>query len=227
MMAEVEYNPSDGAADILLKAEGLSHAYDYPLYNDVDVTLRAGESTAIQGRSGSGKSTLLHTLSGFLPPLSGRVEVLGRSLYAMSEAERDRFRREKLGIVFQTHYLFKGMTGRQNIEAATLLSGTRIDPWLLERLEIADVIDQKVSELSGGQQQRVSVARVLAKTPIVIFADEPTGNLDKQTAALVIDVLQEYVRKNRAALFVVTHDAAVAQRCEHHFVLEDKRLLPI
>jgi putative ABC transport system ATP-binding protein len=209
---------------ILLQATDLYHAFDYPLYDHVDVTLRAGESVAVQGRSGSGKSTLLHTLSGFLPPLEGHVESLGQDLYAMSEAELEMFRRQKLGIVFQTHYLFKGMTGRQNIEAATQLSGTTIDPWLLERLEIDDVIDQKVSELSGGQQQRVSVARVLAKQPQLIFADEPTGNLDKQTAALVMDVLQEYVRRQEGTLFVVTHDAAIAQRCEHHFVLEEKVL---
>jgi putative ABC transport system ATP-binding protein len=211
-------------SDILLRAIDLSHAFDYLLYSGIDVTLRAGESTAIQGRSGSGKSTLLHTLAGFLPPLSGRVEIMGRNLYAMHEDELEAFRRQELGIVFQTHYLFKGMTGRQNIEAATLLSGTQIDPWLLERLEIDRVIDQKISELSGGQQQRVSVARVLAKEPRLIFADEPTGNLDKQTAALVMDVLQEYIQNRNGSLFVVTHDATIAQRCERHFVLEEKQL---
>lgn len=209
---------------ILLRATELSHAFDYPLYDHVHVTLHAGQSMAVQGRSGSGKSTLLHTLSGFLPPLAGDVEILGEDLYAMSEMELEIFRRQELGIVFQTHYLFKGMTGRQNIEAATLLAGTEIDPWLLERLEIDGVIDQKVGELSGGQQQRVSVARVLAKEPRVIFADEPTGNLDRQTAILVMDVLQEYIRRRKGALFVVTHDAAIAQRCERHFVLEEKML---
>jgi putative ABC transport system ATP-binding protein len=211
-------------SDILLHATDLSHAFDYPLYDHVNVTLHTGESVAVQGRSGSGKSTLLHTLAGFLPPLQGRVAIMGEDVYGMSEVALEVFRRRELGIVFQTHYLFKGMTGRQNIEAATLLAGTTIDPWLLERLEIDGVIDQKVSELSGGQQQRVSVARVLAKEPRLIFADEPTGNLDKQTAELVMDVLQEYIRKREGSLFVVTHDAAIAQRCEHHFILEDKRL---
>jgi putative ABC transport system ATP-binding protein len=211
-------------SDILLRATDLSHAFDYPLYSGIDITLGAGESTAIQGRSGSGKSTLLHTLSGFLPPLTGEVEIMGKNLYAMNEDELETFRQQELGIVFQTHYLFKGMTGRQNIEAATLLSGTQIDPWLLERLEIDRVIDQKISELSGGQQQRVSVARVLAKEPRLIFADEPTGNLDKQTAALVMDVLQEYIQNRSGSLFVVTHDVAIAQRCERHFILEEKQL---
>jgi putative ABC transport system ATP-binding protein len=211
-------------SDILLCATDLSHAFDYPLYSGIDVILRAGESTAIQGRSGSGKSTLLHTLSGFLPPLSGEVEIMGQNLYAMSDDALEGFRRRELGIVFQTHYLFKGMTARQNIEAATLLAGTQIDSWLLERLEIDKVIDQKIGELSGGQQQRVSVARVLSKQPKLIFADEPTGNLDRQTAALVMDVMQEYVRRKNGTLFVVTHDATIAQQCEHHFVLAEKEL---
>ncbi len=211
-------------SDILLQATDLSHAFDYPLYDHVDVVLRAGESVAVQGRSGSGKSTLLHTLSGFLPPLAGQVRILGKDLYAMDEGALERFRRRELGIVFQTHYLFKGMTGRQNIEAATMLAGTKIDPWLLEQLEIDGVIDQKVSELSGGQQQRVSVARVLAKQPRLIFADEPTGNLDKQTAVLVMEVLQAYVRRQSGTLFVVTHDGSIAGRCERHFLLEEKAL---
>ena len=208
----------------LLQAADLSHAFDYPLYDGVSLELHAGESVAVQGRSGSGKSTLLHTLAGFLAPLTGRVEILGRDLYGMSEAEREMFRRTELGIVFQTHYLFKGMTGRQNIEAATQLAGTQLDPWLLERLEIDGVIDQKVGELSGGQQQRVSLARVLAKQPRLIFADEPTGNLDKQTALLVMDVMQEYIRKREGTLFVVTHDGEIAGMCGEHYVLKEKVL---
>jgi len=209
----------------LLRATDLSHAFDYPLYQDVDLTLLPGKSVAVQGRSGSGKSTLLHTLSGFLPPLHGSVAILGRDLYAMDEGERELFRREELGIVFQAHYLFKGMTGRQNIEAAALLAGKQIDPALLEALEIDGVVDQKVGELSGGQQQRISVARVLAKHPRLIFADEPTGNLDKQTAHLVMQVMEEYVRQVDGALFVVTHDETIAHRCDDCFRLTEQRLV--
>ncbi len=210
----------------LLQATDLSHAFDYPLYDGVSLTLHAGESVAVQGRSGSGKSTLLHTLAGFLPPLTGHIEILEHDLYAMDEAEREMFRRTELGIVFQTHYLFKGMTGRQNIEAATELAGTELDPWLLERLEIDEVIDQKVGELSGGQQQRISLARVLAKQPRLIFADEPTGNLDKQTATLVMEVMQEYIHKQEGALFIVTHDGEIAKMCGKYYVLIDRKLKP-
>jgi len=207
-------------SEILLSARGLSHSFDYMLYDGVDVVLRAGESMAIQGRSGSGKSTLLHTLAGFLEPLKGHVEMLGYDVYALDDATLEKLRREEVGIVFQSHYLFKGMTGRENIQAATMLAGTTIDPWLLAKLDIEGVIDQRVSELSGGQQQRVSVARVLSKRPKIIFADEPTGNLDKQTAKLVMDVMQEYITQIDGALFVVTHDRVIADRCQHRMTLE-------
>ncbi len=215
---------SDG---ILLEAQGVAHAFDYPLFEEVSLTLRGGESKAITGRSGSGKSTLLHIFSTFLAPQKGTVRLFGRDIYTLKNAEVEALRRFDLGIVFQFHYLFKGMTGRENLEVATLLAKREIDPWLLERLEIAEVIDRKIGELSGGQQQRVSIARVLAKKPRILFADEPTGNLDKQTAALVIDVLKAYVAKENAGLVLVTHDEEIAKGCDAHYRLRDKRLSPV
>jgi putative ABC transport system ATP-binding protein len=112
----------------------------------------------------------------------------------------------------------------ENIEVATILSGEQVDPALLEKLEITDVMEQKIGELSGGQQQRVSIARVLSKKPRIIFADEPTGNLDTQTATLVMDVLTSYIRSEDAALLLVTHDEAMARRCDTIYRLEDERL---
>jgi len=208
----------------LLQAENLSHQFDYPLYHDINLSLSAGQSAAIVGRSGSGKSTLLHTLSTFLRPDSGRVELFGNDIYRLGDEAIESLRREKLGIVFQAHYLFKGMTGRENIEVASLLSGHNADREILEQLEIEHVIDQKIGDLSGGQQQRVSIARVLSRQPRIIFADEPTGNLDSQTAALVLDVLLRYVEKRSAVLFLVTHDAALASRCDLCYRLEEQRL---
>jgi len=111
-----------------------------------------------------------------------------------------------------------------NIEIATLLSNEAIDNELLERLEIKELMSQKIGELSGGQQQRVSIARVLSKKPTVIFADEPTGNLDKETAKLVMDVLLEYIKKENAALVLVTHDEEMARLCNKSFRLELKEL---
>ncbi|WP_457605208.1 ABC transporter ATP-binding protein [Nitratifractor sp.] len=209
---------------VLLEAHGLRHAFDYPLYEEVSLELHTGESVAVMGRSGSGKSTLLHSLAGLIEPLDGEVCLFGRSLYRLPEEEKERLRRYRTGIVFQAHYLFKGMTGRENVEIAAMLAGQEIAPALLERLEIADVIDQKVGELSGGQQQRISLARVLSKRPKIIFADEPTGNLDNETATLVMEVLHEYVDTNAAALFMVTHDPELAKGCRKVYLLEDRRL---
>jgi len=208
----------------LLEATKLSHSFDYPLYDNVSLTLQGGQSVAIVGRSGSGKSTLLHTLSSFLKPDSGTVTLLGKDIYALNEEDLEQLRRDEMGIIFQAHYLFKGMTGRENIEIASLLSGESSDSGLLRELQIEDVIDQKIGDLSGGQQQRVSIARVLNKKPKIIFADEPTGNLDGQTAMLVIDVLLQYIQRNDAVLFLVTHDDAVASRCDLHYRLEKQAL---
>jgi len=208
----------------LLEATKLSHSFDYPLYRDVDVSLYPGQSMAVVGRSGSGKSTLLHTLSTFLKPDTGTVTLFSEEVYSLTEEKLETLRRDKIGIIFQAHYLFKGMTGRENIEIASLLSDESSDSGLLRELQIEDVIDQKIGDLSGGQQQRVSIARVLSKKPKIIFADEPTGNLDNQTAMLVIDVLLQYIQRNNAVLFLVTHDDAVASRCDLHHRLEDQAL---
>jgi len=117
------------------------------------------------------------------------------------------------------------MSAMHNIEIATLLSNESIDEEILERLEIKELMHQKVGELSGGQQQRVSIARVLSKKPKIIFADEPTGNLDKETADLVMDVLLEYVEKNNAGLLLVTHDEQMASRCDRVYQLKEKVLI--
>ena len=210
-----------------LRAENLAHAFDYPLYADVSLELHGGESVAVMGRSGSGKSTLLHTLAGLIEPLEGRVELFGKDLYGMREEEKERLRRYRTGIVFQQHYLFKGMTGLENVEIAALLAKEPLDEEIFRRLEIDEVIGQKVSELSGGQQQRVSLARVLSKKPRIIFADEPTGNLDRETSELVMRIMLEYVLQEGAALFVVTHDREIAEGCDRRYLLENRQLEPI
>jgi len=154
---------------ILLHASNISHHFDLELYRQVELQLHASESIAIVGRSGSGKSTLLHHCSTFLQPSEGRIMLLDEDVYSLNDAQVERLRRYKLGIIFQFHYLFKGMSARENIEVATMLAGEEISEELLEKLEIEEVMEQKISELSGGQQQRVSIARVLSKRPEVIF----------------------------------------------------------
>ena len=211
----------------ILKGANLGFAYDYALFENVNLTLNAGESTAILGVSGCGKSTLLHILSTLLKPDRGKVIYKQKSLYELSQNELIKIRRLDFGIIFQSHYLFKGFSARENIELASILSNEPIDAAYLEALKISHVLQNKVGELSGGQQQRVSIARVLTKKPHVIFADEPTGNLDKQTANDVMQTLFSYVKQNKAALVLVTHDNDLAAKCDDIYKLENKELLKI
>ncbi|MEA1953452.1 MAG: ABC transporter ATP-binding protein [Campylobacterota bacterium] len=208
----------------LLKATNISHSFDTLLFSNVNFSLNPSESIAIVGRSGSGKSTLLHIFSTFIKPDHGVVKLFDKELYEQSDEAIELLRRYDVGIIFQFHYLFKGMNAMQNVEVATMLSGGEIKDSLLEKLEIKDLMHQKISELSGGQQQRVSVARVLSKSPRIIFADEPTGNLDKETAKLVMDVLLDYIKETDAGLLLVTHDEAMAKRCSTIYKLEETAL---
>ncbi|WP_299041192.1 ABC transporter ATP-binding protein [uncultured Campylobacter sp.] len=211
----------------MLKALNLTHKFDYTLFNDINLDIKPATTTAIMGVSGSGKSTILHILSTLLSPYSGEVIYNNKSLYQLSNSELLKIRRYDFGIIFQAHYLFKGFNGFENIELATILSGQKIDPKLLEALKIDKVVNQKIGELSGGQQQRVSIARVLAKKPKIIFADEPTGNLDQATAKEVMGVIFDYVRNNNAALVLVTHDDDLAKLCDDGYQLANYTLTKI
>ena len=162
----------------LLSAKNLSQSFEYELFSDVSLELNEKDSIAIIGMSGSGKSTLLHVLSSLLKPDSGSVSVFDEDIYAMKSKKLAQIKRDDLGLVFQSHYLFKGFSALENLEVAAMLSKQDIDEELLKRLNIKEVINQKVTELSGGQQPRISIARVLTKNPRVLFVDEPTGNLD-------------------------------------------------
>ena len=211
----------------LLKATNISHCFDTDLFSNVNFSLAPTQSAAIVGRSGSGKSTLLHIFSTFIKPNEGNVTLFDTDVYSMRDKNIEALRRYDIGIIFQFHYLFKGMSAMENIEVATMLSESPIEDALLEKLEIKELMDQKIGELSGGQQQRVSIARVLSKKPRIIFADEPTGNLDKETAELVMDVLLDYIKENNAGLLLVTHDESMSSRCDTLYRLEDKVLKEI
>lgn len=208
----------------LIDARGLSHSFDYLLYEDIDISIERGYSVSVVGKSGSGKSTLLHNLSGFLKPHKGKVFAEGRDIYSIKNREADIIRRYEIGIVFQMHYLFKGMSGRENIELSALMAEREVDREMLKRLDIEHVLDQRASTLSGGQQQRVSIARVLAKQPKMLFADEPTGNLDKENADIVMDALISYIKDKKASLFLVTHDEEMARLCDIVYRLENGKL---
>lgn len=208
----------------ILKGVNLGHSFDYMLFENINLSIKEKESIAILGVSGCGKSTLLHILSSLLKPNSGEIFYESKNLYSLENDEKLKIRRCDFGIIFQSHYLFKGFTAFENIELASIMSKQKIDENLLKRLKIEDVITQKVGELSGGQQQRVSIARVLSKKPRIIFADEPTGNLDKNTANDVIEVIFEYINLNNAALILVTHDENLSKKCSKVYKLDNKIL---
>ncbi|HIP14090.1 MAG TPA: ATP-binding cassette domain-containing protein [Sulfurospirillum arcachonense] len=211
----------------LLSAKNLSHTFEYELFCDVSLSLGTKESIAIIGMSGSGKSTLLHLLSTLLTPQKGSIALFGQDTSSMSKKELSLIKRNKLGIVFQSHYLFKGFSAYENLEVAEILSQKTIEPTLVKNLAIEQCMHQKVTELSGGQQQRVSIARVLTKKPSIIFADEPTGNLDNQTATEVMKLFFDYCEQNSAGMILVTHDNDLAHMCKRVYKLENRELKQI
>jgi len=211
----------------LLSATNIAQSFDYPLFNDINIAIKERESIAILGVSGSGKSTLLHILSTLLKPDSGKVIYRGLDMYAQKNKKLLEIRRKEIGIIFQSHYLFKGFTAEENLQISSLIANKKIDMKIIEKLKIAETMKKNVSLLSGGQQQRVSIARVLIKQPKVIFADEPTGNLDRETANDVMDVMLEYIHERKGGLFIVTHDEKIAARCNTVYRLKDKRLVPV
>lgn len=211
----------------LLEAKNLSHNFDYELFKNINLSLNKKESIAIIGTSGSGKSTLLNILSSLLKPTTGNVVFQSKDLYSLKQNELLKIRRDDFGIIFQAHYLFRGFTAIENLNIATLLSHTNLDIKLLKELNIEHVINQGVGELSGGQQQRLSIARILMKKPKIIFADEPTGNLDKDTANIVMNTLFNYIKENDAGLILVTHEEDLAFRCDKVFKLEELNLKEI
>ncbi len=208
-----------------LHVKNISHEFDYPLFENVNFTLKPKQSMSVVGVSGCGKSTLLHICSTLLKPNSGEVFYNDKSLYKHSDLLK--IRRNDFGIIFQSHYLFKGFSAKENLELATILSDTNLDNELYEKFGIANVLEQNIGELSGGQQQRISIARILSKKPKIIFADEPTGNLDGKTAKEVMDVLFEYIEKNDASLMLVTHDLDLARRCEFAYEIKSKKFKPL
>ena len=211
----------------LLSAKNLSHAFEYELFHDASLELREKETIAIIGASGSGKSTLLHILSTLLESKSGTMSLFGVDVKTLKAKELAQIKRDSLGLVFQSHYLFKGFSAYENLEVAAMLSKQEVDESLLEKLGIKECMEQKVTELSGGQQQRVSIARVLTKKPRIIFADEPTGNLDKKTANDVMKLFFEYVERNAAGMLLVTHDEELAFMCKSVFRLQNKELVKV
>lgn len=211
----------------MLKAHNLSYHYETSLFSSLCLEGGAGEIIAIMGVSGSGKSTLLHILSSFLSPNTGNVFLFNEDIYSLNTDKLLALRRSKIGVIFQNHYLFRGFNGVENLQIASLLSNVPMDYQLLEDFGISHILHQNVGSLSGGQQQRLSIARILTKKPSIIFADEPTGNLDKDTAFSVMDILFKYVKQHNALLIFVTHDITLAKRADKSYCLDNTQFYPI
>ena len=185
----------------------------------LNVTLSEGDDLAITGASGSGKSTLVHLLGGVDAPDSGEITVRGRGIHRMSESERCRWRNQAVGFVYQFHHLLVEFTVLENVAMPLLIAGQRLSAVkgrviaLLEQAGLAARAAHKPHELSGGERQRVAICRAVIPQPQLILADEPTGNLDRETAQRVVDMMLEIKRQSHASLVVVTHDEALARRC--------------
>jgi putative ABC transport system ATP-binding protein len=208
----------------LLEAVDISHNFDYPLFKNINLNIYESQSIAIVGSSGCGKSTLLNILSTLLKPLDGDVLFNKKSIYSLKNDDILKIRREYFGIIFQAHYLFRGFNAKENLEISSILNDTVVDEELLKLLHIDFVMNQNIGTLSGGQQQRLSIARILTKKPKIIFADEPTGNLDKETAKIVFDSLFKYIHLVNGAMVLVTHEMDLAFRCDRVFEIKNQRL---
>ena len=191
----------------------------------VNLEIDVNDFISIMGPSGSGKSTLLHLLSGLDRPTSGTLTYDGKDIYSFSDKELSSFRRQRIGFIFQQFNLLPVLTAKENIIMPLLLDKKQPDEAYLEQLSqmlgIHDRLTHLPHELSGGQQQRVAIARALIARPDIIFADEPTGNLDSKSGSEVMELLQNIWKKMGTKLVVITHDSRVAQMADRQFVIVD------
>ncbi len=195
----------------------------------VSLQLRAGEFTAVMGPSGSGKSTLMHLLAGLDTPDAGAVHIAGEDITRMSDRELTRLRRKHIGFIFQSFNLLPTLSAQENVTLPLAIAGRRPEPHvvdaLLERMGLTERRDHKPAQLSGGQQQRVAIARALICRPTVLFADEPTGNLDSSSGASVLELLREAVDRDGQTTVMVTHDERAAAIADRVIGLADGRIV--
>jgi putative ABC transport system ATP-binding protein len=219
--------------DSIVRAERLgkqvaSPAGDLVILSDVDVDVRRGESVAIVGVSGSGKSTLLGLLAGLDLPSTGRVLLSGSDLNTLDEDGRARLRSRRVGFVFQSFQLLPSLTALENVMLPLELGGSAEPDGaaraMLGQVGLAARLDHYPNQLSGGEQQRVAIARAFAADPELLFADEPTGNLDQRTGGQIIDLLFRLNRERGTTLVLVTHDHAIADYCDRVLTLSGGRI---
>ena len=217
----------------IVKAVGLTKqvstgATTLTILHDISLEIAAGEACAILGASGSGKTTLLALLAGLDVPTAGEVRINGVELFALDEDGRARLRRNQVGFVFQSFQLLPALTAVENVMLPLELAGNhgargKATAWLA-RVGLAERLEHYPRQLSGGEQQRVAVARAFATEPRLLFADEPTGNLDSATGEEIISLMFALNRESHTTLLLVTHDEAIARRCPRQLKLAAGRL---
>src|SRR5438067_11329136 len=193
----------------------------------ISMQISPGEAVFLSGASGAGKTTLLYTLAGLERPKSGTVEFEGRNLYNGSSTSQARFRNKKMGFVFQGYFLLPELTALENVSLPGMIGRSSTKNAAEESLAavgLADRMQHLPAELSGGEQQRVAIARALANDPDIIFADEPTGNLDSATGGTIVDLLLNLARERKKSLLIVTHDTGLATRGDRELHIKDGRI---
>jgi putative ABC transport system ATP-binding protein len=195
----------------------------------IDLQVPSGELTAVMGPSGSGKSTLMHILAGLDKPTSGSVHIAGTEITTLDDTDLTKLRRRHIGFIFQFFNLLPMLTARENVVLPLTIAGKKPEPgWfddLIERIGLTDRLSHRPAELSGGQQQRVAIARALVSRPSVVFADEPTGNLDSTTSGEILTLMRSSVDEYGQTTVMVTHDAHAAAMADRVLFLADGRIV--
>lgn len=219
--------------ETVIAAERVHRSYklgktELEVLRGVDVEIGAGEHVFLCGASGAGKTTLMYTLAGLERPQMGRVMVEGKDLYQMGRKEQAAVRNARMGYIFQNYYLLPELTALENVLVPVMIGGkseTRRAHELLEAVGLSDRKEHLPSELSGGEQQRVAIARALANNPAMVFADEPTGNLDSKNGAEVMKLLLGFAGESETTLVVVTHDVELAKMGDRILTIRDGRIV--
>ncbi len=220
--------------EVIIRARGVKKTYDtgkirVEALRGVDLDVRRGEMVAVMGPSGSGKTTLLNTLSGLDSIDEGLIEIAGQDLAKMSDRQRTSYRASNMGFIFQFYNLLPVLTAVENVEMPLLLNGHRTKARqarrtalkLLDTVGLAGQADQFPGELSGGQRQRVTIARALVNDPAIVWADEPTGDLDSKTAQEIMDLMRRLNRENNQTFVIVTHDPEIGAQCDRIITFRD------